>query len=37
LQILGLAYAVLPCVLKFTAAAALYLLILRRPHGAAIV
>ncbi|WP_426305621.1 MFS transporter [Acidovorax facilis] len=37
LQTLGLAYAVLPCVLKFTAAAALYLLILRRPRGAAIV
>ena len=29
LQTLGLAYAVLPCVLKLTAAAALYLLILR--------
>ncbi len=31
LQTLGLAYAVLPCVLKLLAAAALYVLIVRRP------
>lgn len=35
LQTLGLAYAVLPCVLKLMAAAALYGLLLRRGHGAA--
>lgn len=36
LQTLGLAYAVLPCVLKLLAAAALYALILRRPPAAPI-
>ena len=36
LQTLGLAYAVLPCVLKLMAAAALYGLLLRRERGAAI-
>ncbi|RYF69363.1 MAG: MFS transporter, partial [Comamonadaceae bacterium] len=36
LQTLGLAYAVLPCVLKLLAAAALYVLILRRPPAAPI-
>ncbi|MBV7430656.1 MULTISPECIES: MFS transporter [unclassified Acidovorax] len=37
LQTLGIAYAVLPCVLKLMAAAALYALLLRRPRSAAIV
>lgn len=35
LRTLGLAYAVLPCALKLSAAAALYFLILRRPGAAA--
>lgn len=35
LQTLGLAYAVLPCVLKLAAAATLYALFLRHPRGAA--
>ena len=34
-QTLGLAYAVLPCLLKLAAAAALYLLVVRRTPGSA--